>query len=97
MNTKPQWTAKEAYAEGFAHATSRHLQGILALPRPLAVDGEKYPYLKGVVQALRLSLENAERALAEAEAAQDRAVSIREEYDDPGAPPDYFNDQESLG
>jgi len=83
----PQWTPKQAREEGFAHAVNR-TQGILALPRPLAVEGEKVPWLKGVLTVLRSTLEAAERALAKAEAAQDRAVSIREEYADPLAADD---------
>jgi hypothetical protein len=70
--------ARELYEEGMANTTKR-MMGLLALPRPMAVEGERVPYLKGVVEALRRSLAAAEQDLAAAEWAQDRAASIRME------------------
>lgn len=72
-------TAKKLYEEGYANTVDRTI-GILALPRKMNIEGEKVPYLKGVVARLRQTLEEAEKDLTAAEVAQDRAVSIREEY-----------------
>lgn len=72
-------SSRSFYEEGYAATTDRTL-GLLALPRRMAVEGEKVPYLKGVVARLRQALESAEQDLAAAEVAQDRAVSLREEF-----------------
>lgn len=77
MKTK----ARKLYDEGYAEAVS-HTAGI-AMPSRQTEADEQVPYLKGVAAALRKATERAEKELFDAERAQDRAVSIREEYEHP--------------
>jgi hypothetical protein len=51
--------ARQYYEEGLTNTRIRTM-GVLALPRRMAVEGEKVPYLRGVVDSLRSTLESAE-------------------------------------